>query len=834
MLDWWLTDVRFTLRWLLRRPAFTAGAVLSLAMGIGFTTAMFAVVDAALLRLPPTVKPDRLVHVYTSATGASRTSGEQFGTSSYPDYLDLRVQNAVFDDMIGYTPMYAGLSVGSRSTLTVGEVVTGNYFRVLGVGAALGRTLLPDDDAPGAPRVAVVSYRYWDRDLTADRNAVGQTVRLRGNPYTIIGVAPREFRGLTSALSPDLWVPITSLDVEPVGLHDVVPSPTGASRLDRRGERWLFVIGRLSAHSTPVQAQANLDVLMSRLAAANPATNRDRRTHVLPMKAVRFHPSVDALLLPYAAGLMFLVSLVLLIACANVAGMLLIQAAGRQREFSIRVAIGATPSTIVRQLVTESLILSGIGAIAGFGLASWIATTVASLRLPLPIPVVLDLLIDGRAILFTIGVAVCAGVLAGLAPAVGVSKSHLRANVGGDTIMWRTPTRRWTLRDALVSVQMAITFVLLVSAMLLVRSFIAARNVHLGLPVDRLAVIALDTRIMQYSDEQSRLFYTEALARIHNIPGVEGVTVASRIPFSPNFNRSPFWMPNRHRLDEPGDTIEFTTVSTDYFKTIAVPIVQGRGFTDGDRPDTPRVAVINETMARRYWPGESPIGKTFRALGSQGREFQIVGVTADYKVVDVGETLPFIHRARQQQSSSYGAVIARTRGDATVLLRDMQSTLLALEPNLIFLDNKTLEGEVAGILFPVRVGSWIASSVGIMALILAAIGLYATIAYAVTQRRREIGVRMALGAGPGMIIRLLMRQGLVIATAGLLMGGVGSALLVMAIGGSVTSVLRVIRVTDPVSWTLSGLVVLGVWILANSLPAWRAARTAPFDALRLE
>ena len=211
-----------------------------------------------------------------------------------------------------------------------------------------------------------------------------------------------------------------------------------------------------------------------------------------------------------------------------------------------------------------------------------------------------------------------------------------------------------------------------------------------------------------------------------------------------------------------------------------------------------------------------------------------MGVTADYKVVDVGETLPFIHRARQQQSSSYGAVIARTRGDATVLLRDMQSTLLALEPNLIFLDNKTLEGEVAGILFPVRVGSWIASSVGIMALILAAIGLYATIAYAVTQRRREIGVRMALGAGPGMIIRLLMRQGLVIATAGLLMGGVGSALLVMAIGGSVTSVLRVIRVTDPVSWTLSGLVVLGVWILANSLPAWRAARTAPFDALRLE
>jgi macrolide transport system ATP-binding/permease protein len=823
-------DVRYALRWLRKSPAFAVVAVASLAIGIGFNTALFTIVDAVLFRPLPVAGVDRLVDVYTSAAGAS--AAERFGTTSYPDYRDLRAGNDVFDDLVGYSPMFGALNLGDRSRLTLGEIVTGNYFRMLGVGAAAGRTLLPEDDAADAPRVAMISYRYWTRELGAAPDVVGRTLGLRGRPFTIVGVAPRGFSGMTSILSPDLWVPMSAaLEVEPIGLHDVVPSPTGTTRLDRRGDRWMFLKGRLKPGVTIDRAAANLDVLMARFESANPATNKNRRIAVKPTSNVHFHPALDPQILPAAAGLMAVVGLVLLIACANVASMLLSRATGRQKEIGIRLAIGATRGRLVRQLVTESLVMSAIGAAAGTLLAWWITWIVGSLDLPVPFPMAFDLRIDARALLFTTGATLGAGLLAGLIPAAKASRVNLVADLRGEKLVSRATGLGWSLGDVLVACQMAVTTTLLVCAALLTRSLIAEQHANLGFAIDRLALVSLDTTMVQYSPERSIQFYNEALARVRAIPGVDSAALATFVPFSLNGNQWDVWIPGRHAPGDHGDVINATRVSPFYFRTIGVPILQGRGFTDDDRADTPRVAVINETMARRYWPGVSAIGRTFNTNGSDGKQFRIVGIAADHKVSTIGEApMPFIHVARAQQPNSYNIVIARTQGDAPALLRDMRRALLALEPNLVFVESQTMEGEVATTLFLVRASAWLVGVVGLVAMALAAIGLYGVIAYSVAQRTREIGIRLALGAAPSSVLGLIMRQGLRVAAVGLAFGCLAGVFASRLIAGA----LYGIGAGDPVSWGAAVAVLLSVSAAANLVPARRASRVDPSEALRVE
>ena len=826
-----LSDVRYAVRWLLRSPAFTTVAVASFAVGIGFNTALFTIVDAVLFRPLPVARADQLVDVYTSASGASAV--ERYGTTSYADYLDLKSGNDSFTDLIGYSPMFGALNLGDHSRLTLGEIVTGNYFSMLGVGAAAGRTLLPEDDGPGAPRVAMISYPYWSRELGASRDVVGRSLRLRGHPFTIVGVAPPGFAGMNSILSPDLWVPMSAAqDVEPIGLHDVVPSPTGTTRLERRGDRWMFMKGRLKPGVTLDRAAANLDVLMARLEAANPATNRNRRIAMKPTSAVHFHPALDPQILPAAAGLMVVVGLMLLIACANVASMLLSRASGRQKEIGIRLALGATRGRLVRQLVTESLVMSAIGAVAGTFLAWWITWLVGSLHLPIPFPVAFDLRIDRRALIFTTVATLVAGLVAGLIPAARASRANLVADLRGEKLVSRSAGFGWTLGDALVACQMAVTTTLLVTAALLTRSLLAEQHANLGFAIDRLALVSLDTSMVQYSPERSLHFYDQALARVRAIPGVDSAALATFVPFSLNGNQWDIWIPGRHAPGERGDIVNATRVTPEYFRTIGIPILEGRGFTDDDRPDSPRVAVINETMAKRYWPGTSAIGKTFNANGGvNGRPFVIVGVSADHKVSTIGEApMPFIHAARTQQPSAYNIIIARTSADAPALLRDMRRELLALEPNLVFVESQTMEGEVATTLFLVRASAWLVGVVGLVAMALAAIGLYGVIAYSVAQRTREIGIRLALGAAPASVLSMIMRQGLRVAAVGL---GVGGVLAAWA-SWWISSALYGIGAADPIAWGVAAAVLLSVSALANLVPARRAARVNPSDALRVE
>ena len=478
MLENLVSDVRFALRWLRRSPAFTLVAIASLAIGIGFNTALFTLVDALLFRPLPVERPERLVDVFTSGG-----DGDQYATSSYPDFLDFKAQNQVFTDMLAYSPAMAAVKLTDRSRLAMGETVTGNYFQLLGVNAIVGRTLLPEDDKAGAPRTVVISHRLWNREYAASPSAVGQSIRIHNQPYTIVGVAPASFTGMVPLLAPEVWTPMAYVDeVEPGGIMSTVPSPTGNTRLERRGTRWMFVKGRLKPDATFDAAAANLNLIGKRLQTAYEPTNKRFEVSTVPTNDVHIHPVADRMLRPIGLGLMLVVGLVLVIACANVASMLLARASGRQKEIGIRLAIGASRRRLIQQLLSESIVMASIGAAAGVAVA-WAMTRVAmSISLPIPIPLSLALRIDGRVLLFTAGVTMLAALVAGLAPALKATRPNLVNELKSDVSATQAAGRRWTLRDGLVVTQIAVTMVLLVAAGLLARSLMAAQRRRPRLP----------------------------------------------------------------------------------------------------------------------------------------------------------------------------------------------------------------------------------------------------------------------------------------------------------------------------------------------------------------
>ena len=819
-------DLRYALRWLRRTPGFTLAAIASFAIGIGFNTALFSVVDAVLFRPLPVRAPDELVNIYTSGS-----DGDPWITSSYPDLQDLRGRNAVFTDIAGYSPMMAAVSASDRTRLTLGEIVTGNYFQFFGVTASRGRTLMPDDERPEAERVLVVSDRYWTRELGRDPNVVGRTLRLRGQTYTIVGVVDASFTGMVPMLSPDMWVTVReATEVEPAGIQDVVPSPTGTSRLDRRGQRWLFAKGRLKAGVTVAQAQANLDVLMRQLMAAYPQTNKDRRPALKRSSEVRIHPAGDQLVLFIGVGLMVAVGLVLLIACANVASMLLARASARQREIAIRLAIGAGRWRLIRQLIIESLVLALAGAAAGILVSAWLTRLIATPSLPIPIPIVLDLRMDGRVLGFTLLLTTIAGLAAGIAPAFRASRANLVDALRGASGRAR-PGWRWTLRDALVAGQMATTAVLLVTAGLLARSVLAARSADVGFRAEGLAVVSADLDLARYDQARAEQYWRRALERVASLPGVEAVALAARLPFSINFNVQQFHIPGHASPNDLGFSLQNTRVSADYFRAIGVPILQGRGFNEADTPKSQNVIVINETMAKRFWKDRSPLGERIRLRSADGPAFEIVGISANHRIRTVGEPPePYVHFAASQQMNLFQIILARTSGDARRLVEDIRRELAALEPGVPIIDSQTMEAQVAATLLPVRVGLWVVSAVGAVALLLAAVGLYGVIAYSVSRRTREIGIRMALGARPAAVLSLVMRQGLTVAAAGLVLGG----LLAIAATRALAGMLYGVSLADPIAWMTAVAALLGAATLANLLPARRAARVDPSVALRSE
>jgi predicted permease len=818
-----MSDVRYAARWLVRSPGFTLLAMASLAVGIGFNTAVFSVVDALLLRPLPVDHPDRLIDVYTRGA-----DGDTYSTSSYPDYLDFRDRNQVFSGMLAYSPSIAALKGAGQSRLVLGEVVTGNYFAVLGVKAAIGRRLAPEDDRPGAPRTVMLSHSFWVREYQSDPAAVGKTMLIHGEPYTIVGVAPKPFAGMVAMLQPEIWTPIAWVgDLEPAGIQDSVPSPTGTNRLDRRGQRWLFVKGRLKPGETFDRARANLELITAQLASTYPKTNAKRP--VALAANVRLHPQADAMLRPAAAGLMVGIGLVLLVACANVANMLLARGSARHREIAIRLAIGASRRRLVRQLLTESVLLASLGAAGGVALSAALLRIVDAIPAPLPIPISLALRIDARVLVFTLVVAGLAGVVAGVAPALRSTRRNVAADMKGD-VTSSVVGRRWTLRDGLVALQAAVTLVLLVTGGLLTRSILEAQRVNLGFRPEGLVAVSTDLGLIGYDDTRATQFFERALARVRTIPGVRRAALAVRQPLAIIYNNNSVFFPDRQRGDN-GVPVAATWVDPDYFATIGVQFVRGRNFTTADSPGTPRIAIVNEAFVRTYWPTSDPLGRRFRVRTVDGPDYEVVGVVSDYKVQTVGERpTPYIHYALAQRPSTGVVFIARSETNAEALVTAVRREILSMEPHAVFLDSQTMRAQVDTTLLPARLAAQTIGLVALVATLLAATGLYGVIAYMVGRRTREIGIRIALGAAPRGVLTMIMRQGLTTALAGLL----GGALLAWFAARALASGLYGVKPWDPVAWISAIAVLIGSAALANYIPARRATTIDPTVSLKIE
>jgi predicted permease len=827
-----LKDIRYALRWMRRSPGFSAVAILSLGLGVGVNTAMFSLVDSLLFRPLPVTSPQTLVDVFT--TGGD---GDEFATTSYQDFLDLKQQNTVFTDMLGYSPMMAPLSLGDRSRIALGQVVTSNHFTMLGVQPALGRLLVPSDDDPGAARVVVIAHRMWQREFGGDPAVAGKTLTLRGLPYTIAGVAPAAFTGVVPLLTPELWLPIQHVEeVQPAGINDNVPSPVGKTRLERRGFRWMFVKGRLKPGITAEQAHANVALIGRQLEAANVQTNKDRRIAAVPTSEVRLLvPQAGGILSIGAAGLMSVVGLVLLIACANVAGMLLARASARRREISVRLAIGASRGRLIQQLLVEGALLGTLGAAAAVALAWALIQGLQGVKLPLPVDVAFDLQIDARVLTFSIVVAAITGVLAGLLPAMKASAPSLVADLRGDAPSRKLGRRRFALRDVLVVSQVALTAVLLVVAGLLLRSLGASQRADVGFDPRGLAAISFDTDMVRYTPERSEVFWREVLTRVRALPGVESAGFASpSLPFGFNFSTSEMRVDSStYSEGQRGEIIENNMISPTYLETLGVPIIEGRGIAETDIAGSPEVVVINQTMARTFWPNESAVGHTVQVVnGSQTRTYRIVGVNRDHKQHGVLENAnPFVYFAdRQRPNPTYKFIVARTNGGADALLAAMRRALLSIEPGLVFMGNSTMEQNMGTSLMPARVGAVLAAAFGGLGTLLAAIGLYGVIAFSVARRTREIGVRIALGARPAGVLSMVMRQGFAIVAIGLVVGTVLAAVAASGLRG----VLYGITPFDPIAWSFAIASMIAAAALANFVPARRAMRIDPMTALRIE
>ena len=712
--------------------------------------------------------------------------------------------------------------------------MTANHFSMLGVQPFLGRLLVPaDDDASAAP-VVVISHRMWQREFGADPDIAGKSLTLRGRPYIITGVAPASFTGVVPLLTPELWLPVTHVEeVEPAGITDSVPSPIGKTRLERRGMRWMFIKGRLKPGTSAAQAHANVALIGTQLEAAHPVTNKDRKVAAMPTEDVRLLlPQAGGVLSAGAAGLMGIVGLVLLIACANVAGMLLARASARRREISVRLAIGASRARLIQQLLVEGVLLGMFGAIAASGLAWALVQGLQTMPLPLPVEVAFDLRIDARVLSFSLLIAVGTGLLAGLLPALKASSPSLVGDLRGDAPASKAGGRRWNLRDALVVAQIALTAVLLVVAGLLLRSLGASQRADVGFETKGLAAIALDTDMVRYEPARGLEFWRQALARVQALPGVTSAGLVSpTLPFTFNFNQTEMRVDNRTYTEgQRGDIIEYVSVSPDYLPTLGVPVKEGRGIEATDLAGAPEVAVVNETMARKFWPNESAVGHTVQVVATT-RTHRVVGVVPDHKRHGVLEQpSPFVYYAAAQRPARYNFLLARTSGDATMLVNAMRRELLAMEPSLVFMASNTMEQNLGLSLMPARVGAMLATAFGGLGILLAAIGLYGVIAFSVARRTREIGVRMALGARPHRVMAMVMRQGFAIVAIGLLVGGVLAAAVAFALQG----VLYGVRPLDPLAWGLAIAAMSLAAGLANFVPARRAMRIDPMTALRTD
>jgi predicted permease len=823
-MDELLRNLRHTVRVLRRSPGFTIVAVLTLALGIGVNATMFSVVNAVLFRPLPVERPAELVNIY-----GRTTETPSHDAVSYPNYLDYRAGTQTLTGLVAHTNFFASLSIDGSSELVVGEIVSDNFFEVMGVRPAMGRAFVAEEFAgPGQGPVAILSHRFWQARFGGDASVLGRTFRMNGIVYTVVGVAPERFGGMMPAVAVQMWVPLSMVDeVEPMGSHRNTGGPAAASLLDARGRHLLWLKGRMKDGVGPEQVASEFAGLATRLAADYPESNERERVAVVSAKGVAINPDFDGALAPAAFVLLAAVGLVLLVTCANLANMMLARASSRRREMAVRAAIGASRSRLVAQHLTESIVVALAGGAVALLVAYWLTGLIARFQPPLPIQLGLDVAPDWRVLAFTFVTAVATGVAFGLVPAVRAARPDLVSGLKDVAQPDGGRARRLELRDALVVGQVAFSLLLLVVGALMARSLSAAAHVDLGYDASRTAYLGVGLKMNGYDEAGGRAFIDAGRRRLLDLPEVAAVGLASRVPQSLNNNGFGIFIDGHPSTiaDRPIG-LDGASVDEGYFDALDLSIVAGRGIEQADREQRRRVVVITQAMAQRYWPKDDAVGRELR-LSRGGPPFTVVGVVQDYKVDTPGEApKPYMHLPLPVEPL-FASFVLRTTTPATPLMPKLERELRVLDPDLVFTEAGTMLDAVDVRIFPVRAGAWFIGIAGLLALALSAIGLYGVIAFSVSRRVREIGIRKALGAETGAVVTMVVRRGMLLVGA----GGVLGALLAAAAARVLSGVLYV-GAFDPISFALAFGALALVAALAHGVPAWRASRVDPMVALR--
>jgi predicted permease len=802
-------DIRYGWRLMLSRPAFTAIAILTLGLGIGANVTIYTWVQALLLRpMPVVAAADRFVSLSTATKTRSGLS------VSWPNFVDMRARRpASVEDLIAYTMVPLNLRTGSEPERVWGLLVSGNYFDTLGLEPALGRGFLADEDrVPGANPVAVFSYAYWQRHFAADPGIVGRSVMLNGRAFTVVGVGPEGFRGNAAGLGVDVFVPMMMQQA-------VMPG----DRLQERGNSWLLTMVKLKPGVSVARAQADFDVVARNLAESYP-DDANRGIRISPLWRA---PGASQILLPVLSVLMGVVGLVLLIACANVASLLLASASGRQRETAVRLALGASRGRIVRQLLTESSMLAAGGGAAGAIFAYWTTDLLRLFVPPTGIPIAFDAPISMPVILFASGLTLGSTLVFGLVPAWQGSSSNLVPALKEASGAVSSSPRRTRLRQGLVVAQVALSLMLLVSASLFMRTLYNAQTMDPGFSTRNGLFASIDLLPAGYDAGRGTALFRDLLARTREIPGVDAATLGQRVPLNLG-GGSDFGVGVDGYTPAPHEemTVFYNRVGSDYLRTLGIGLIGGRDFSERDTPDSPRVAIINETMARRYWNGRTAIGGRVR-IGEETLE--VVGVAGDGKYSTVTESpRAFMYLPVQQWYRPDTVLMLKTSGDPASAALAVQRVVRQLDPNLPVFEIRTIAEHLEFSLFIQRMAASLLGVFGVLALFLSTIGLYGVVAGTVAQRTPEIGMRMALGASRSDIFSLVLKQGLCVTLVGAAIGVVGAVGLTRLF----TSQLVGVSATDPISFVGTTALLVLVATVALYLPARRAAGIDPLEALR--
>jgi predicted permease len=820
-----LQDVRYGLRMVGKSRGLTAILAITLALGIGVNTAIFSVLNGWLLRPLPVRAPEQIMVLAFQPKG---TSESKF---SYPDLLDFQKQANAVSNLFAYAPGGAGFSIRGVASEFAYSAVTGNYFSALGVKPLLGRLLLPGEgEKPGEELLVVLGYSFWQKRFGGDAAMVGKRVLVNGKPAMIIGVTPKEFHGTLFAFDMDGYLSLNALPL----VQD-----SSAFWSDRR-DRGLMVLGRLKPGVGMAQAQSSLAVIAQRLAAQYPATNQGATVRVIPERLARPAPFVTNFV-PVIAGLfLVLPALVLLLACLNVANILLARATARQREMAIRAALGAGRGRLVRQMLTESLLLALLGGIGGVLFGEWAISASGSMLHSVTsttsnVAFRLDYSFDWRVFAYTLGAVVLSGIFLGVWPAFRAGRVDVNTLLHGGGRSDSAGVGRHGVRGVLLVAQVAGSLMLLIVAGLFVRSLERAEHMYLGFDPDHVLNVMLDVHQIGYDETRAKAFCRELKDRVRPMPGVQSASLAFTVPLGMPSPASPIYIEG-HPLapSQVAPEVSFNSIDPAYFETMRVPLLEGRTFRDSDNETAQPVAIVNQTMAKRFWANEDPIGKRFSLKSATGPFIEVVGLARDGQSMwhFSPEPQPYFYLPLAQNFTSFLSLQVRTTVPPESLILGVQGQIRDLAPDLPIFDARTMQQGIHGLggLFIFRLAAALAGVMGILGLTLATVGVYGVVSFGAAQRTREIGIRMALGATRRGILVAIVRQGLQLTLIGMATGLAGA----FALSRLLRSMLVGVKPGDPGTFIGVSLLLLSVALLASFIPARRATKVDPMVALRYE